>query len=81
MGGWVRTNPNVVRIEKSVRKNGPSLTPSVDVGTRGHDYKLFKERYETITRGHFFTNRVIDLWNSLPQDVVTAPSRSNSSSL
>ncbi len=27
-----------------------------------------------ITRGHFFTNRVIDLWNSLPQDVVTAPS-------
>ncbi len=50
------------------------LTPSVDVGTRGHDHKLFKERYETITRGHFFTIRVIDLWNSLPQNVVTAPS-------
>ena len=50
------------------------LTPSADVGTRGHEHKLFKERFETNTRGHFFTNRVTDLWNSLPHEVVTAPS-------
>ncbi len=49
------------------------LTPSHEVGTRGHEHKLFKQRFETNTRGHFFSNRVIDLWNSLPHDVVTAP--------
>ncbi len=50
------------------------LTPRADTGTRGHDYKLFKERYATNVRGHFYSNRVIDIWNSLPQDIVNAPS-------
>ncbi len=50
------------------------LTPSADVGTRGHEHKLFKERFESNTRGHFFSNRVTDLWNGLPHEVVTAPS-------
>ena len=35
------------------------LTTSVDVGTRGHECKLFKELYETNTRDHFFTNNSI----------------------
>ena len=34
--------------------------------TRGHDYKLFKPRSKLLVRSKFFTNRVIDLWNSLP---------------
>ena len=42
--------------------------------TRGHDFKLFKERALTATRANFFTPRVIDTWNSLPQEVVSAPS-------
>ncbi len=42
--------------------------------TRGHDFKLFKERALTGTRAQFFTSRVIDTWNSLPQEVVSAPS-------
>ncbi len=42
--------------------------------TRGHDLKLFKERALTATRAEFFTSRVIDTWNSLPQEVVSAPS-------
>ncbi len=50
------------------------LTPRDDIGTRGHEHKLFKERYETNIRGHFFSNRNTDLWNSLPRDIVNAES-------
>ncbi len=45
-----------------------------EIRTRGHDLKLFKERALTATRAQFFTSRVIDNWNSLPQEVVSAPS-------
>ncbi len=44
-----------------------------DGRTRGHSYKLFKERAVTPLRRSFFTNRVIDLWNELPEEVVTSP--------
>ncbi len=50
------------------------FTLNVDSGTRGHQFKLYKERLETIVRGHFLTNRATDLWNSLPRDVVNASS-------
>ncbi len=42
-----------------------------DDRTRGHSYKLFKERVATSLRRGFFPNRVIDLWNELPEEVVT----------
>ena len=38
--------------------------------TRGHDYKLLKFRSKLLTRHNFFTNRVIDQWNGLPDYVV-----------
>lgn len=41
--------------------------------TRGHQYKLFKQRTHNIdTRKYCFTNRVVDAWNSLPEDVVNS---------
>ena len=42
--------------------------------TRGHPLKIFKKRYHLRVRGHFFSNRVVDGWNDLPMEVVTAPS-------
>ena len=42
--------------------------------TRGHPLKIFKKRYRLRVRGHFFSNRVVDGWNDLPTEVVTAPS-------
>ncbi len=42
--------------------------------TRGHDYKLFQQRSAKDIRKHYFTNRVVKVWNSLPDDVVNAPS-------
>ena len=42
--------------------------------TRGHNLKLKKFPFKTDKYKHFFTNRVINLWNSLPEEVVYAPS-------
>ena len=40
--------------------------------TRGHPLKLKKKRSRLDVRKHFFTNRVIDIWNNLPENVVLA---------
>ena len=37
--------------------------------SRGHRYKLYKERAITGTRSHFFSERVINAWNSLPTEL------------
>ena len=41
---------------------------------RGHTKKIFKERSRLEIRKNFFANRVTDLWNSLPEAVISAPS-------
>lgn len=40
--------------------------------TRGHSFKLKKKRFNTQLRQHFFTERVINLWNSLDDSIVSA---------
>jgi len=40
--------------------------------TRGNDYKLNKVRAKYDLRKYFFTNRVVNIWNSLPNYVITA---------
>ena len=42
--------------------------------TRGHQYKLRKERACHATRRNFFTGRITNTWNSLPTAVAEAPS-------
>ncbi len=44
-----------------------------DNRTRGHSFKVFKERAESSTRRNFFTYRVTELWNELPEEVAAAP--------
>ncbi|XP_068896501.1 uncharacterized protein [Tenebrio molitor] len=49
------------------------LFPLNDGGrTRGHDLKLAKDNFRTSARQNFLTNRVFDVWNSLPVEVVTS---------
>jgi len=38
--------------------------------TRGHPYKLFKHHCSNTTRSVFFAERVVNVWNSLPVDLV-----------
>ena len=40
--------------------------------TRGHHLKLKKKQVRGQARANFFSNRVITLWNKLPEEVVSA---------
>ena len=40
--------------------------------TRGNSKKLFKPRARLDVRKYSFSNRVVDVWNSLPDDVISA---------
>ena len=42
--------------------------------TRGNSYRLFKQHVHYDLRRHFFTHRIIEVWNSLPDDVICADS-------
>ena len=41
-------------------------------GTRGHAFKLVKNKFRLDIRKHFFTCRVIDIWNNLANDIICA---------
>jgi hypothetical protein len=45
--------------------------------TRGHNFRLFKQLCRTDMLRFFFCNRMCTVWNSLPLDVVNAPSVSS----
>lgn len=45
-------------------------------GTRGHLHKIFVMRSATEARRRFFSSRVVNMWNSLPESVVTSSSLS-----
>ena len=42
--------------------------------TRGHSLRLKKPRHQTYKRNMFFSSRVIDQWNRLPEDIVKGSS-------
>ena len=44
----------------------------VTSGLRGHSLKVFKPRCHTTVRRNFFSLRIVNEWNKLPQDVVDA---------
>ena len=43
-------------------------------GLRGHSLKIRKERARLDIRKYFFSQRIVNVWNSLPQQVVDATS-------
>ena len=39
---------------------------------RGHCKKIQKKRGDNDVRKHFFPNRIVDEWNKLPEQIVSA---------
>ena len=44
-----------------------------EIQLRGHSYKLAKSHSRTDVRKHYFSNRVVNAWNDLPEAAVSAP--------
>lgn len=51
----------------------PKLTPCPDDRTRGHNKKLCTRLAHRDCRKFYFSNRVVNDWNSLPHNVINAP--------
>ena len=58
--------------DKRVTKDLLPTHTSTQHQTRGHSRKLAKNRSRLDIRKHYFTNKVVEDWNSLPDSVVTA---------
>ena len=50
------------------------LTPTENTRTRGHSMKLPKIRASTTVKANSFTHRIVNCWNNLPEETVSAPS-------
>ena len=50
------------------------FSPNCRPGNRGHRFKIYRPFAITEARRRFFSVRTIDAWNSLPDNVVAAPS-------
>lgn len=50
----------------------PTLPLSSTEHTRGHQHKLLKRRVRYDLRKYFFTERITNMWNSLPDVAVNA---------
>jgi len=52
---------------------------NLSISTRGHAYKLFQGHSHLDSRKHFFAERIINPWNSLPvRAIATFKSFANS---
>jgi hypothetical protein len=50
------------------------FTRSVNTHLRGNSFKLVKPRSASVREANFFSHRVVDIWNSLPDSILTAES-------
>ena len=46
-------------------------------GLRGHSLKLYKEQARLDVRKYFFSQRVVDTWNALPEIVIECTNVNN----
>ena len=61
-------------IHDKISINTHLFTPSPNQNLRGHPLKLTVPLAKSNIQKHFFSHRVIPIWNSLPSQVVLAPS-------
>jgi hypothetical protein len=71
-----RDRGDMIETYKFTHGNYTSTYPFIndeDNSRRGHSFKLKKGRFYTNVRKHFFSERVVNLWNALPDQIVDAP--------
>ena len=73
-GDAIETYKYLMDYYKVKRPELKQAEKSPQMRTRGNSMKLEKPRHRLDKRGNYFGLRAINLWNSLPEDVVTAPS-------
>ena len=56
----------------------PLISKGHSATTRGNPYKLFVNHCRINVRKHFFSERIIKVWNSLPPSIVSFKSFRNS---
>ena len=70
-----RLRADVIEVFKSINRINVNidkfLTFAEYAGTRWYTYKLFKRRSRLNLRANVFSNRAGNVWNSLPETVVT----------
>jgi hypothetical protein len=49
-------------------------TLSLNTHLRGNKFKLFKPKSVSVRDSNFYVNRIVNIWNSLPDSIVTADS-------
>lgn len=59
-------------MNKIIAVNNP-IFKTLNSQTRGHKFKIFKPIVQNDSQKYFFTNRVINSWNSLPNHIVESP--------
>jgi len=74
-----RVRADLIEVFKMVRELSPIKLETFfqldnNGRTRGHQWKLKKRHCNTDLRQHFFSERVINIWNSLDIDTVAATS-------
>ena len=52
----------------------PKFEKTTTTHLRGHSLKIAKQRTRLSIRSNFFSNRITNTWNNLPEQVITAPS-------
>ena len=72
-----RARGDMIEVYKIITKTydahiSPNLILSSNVHTRSNNFKLQTMRCKYDIRKYSFTNRVVSLWNSLPEKVVNA---------
>lgn len=76
-----RTRGDVITTYKALKTDDSPIYHlfdlNLDARLRGHHLKLIRENFKTTQRQNFLPNRVFHQWNSLTDEIVSAPSVSS----
>ena len=72
MTNWIISEREVFKITHEIYDPEVSLKLAYHSGsiTRGNKYKLLNHRFHYDLRKHYFSARIVNIWNSLPDHVV-----------